>query len=471
MHDVSPCQAPCHHPCSGTSQVTGWVCKQLSGSWTFSCCALCRRAERQARLGARFRHRCGRPGCGAAGCAGVHDANAMFKMLRCALLFGHVCCLRLIMVRQRHARASAAQLVCITWHRSYATLHARLYRSLEVTTCGVVRFQVTLTDLPGALPLLRRNAAAAAAAIAAAGGSATVAELDWAGAPGWLPSSWPAPPAAAAPTAGAEPALSCRCAAEDGAGADRARQRPAQARPCAERTAESACGWAGAAAPAASCQPRRCSGRAPDEAPTVPGAHDAGDARTHAAPCCGRVDSGGSGNRAGRGQAAEAPDRPGAPAAEAAGQAHAALCCGRVGSGVREGQGQAAEAPAHPGALAEGAALCDARYDLLLGADLVYTAAAVAPLANAVARALRAPSGGRRGAAGAGACGVLLAHKDRHAHVTAGLMRALEALGLRLEPVGVSVRSPAVRVYVAPASAHAPDAGTAGGVQGLLGAR
>lgn len=79
MHDVSPCQAPCHHPCSGTSQVTGWVCKQLSGSWTFSCCALCRRAERQARLGARFRHRCGRPGCGAAGCAGVHDTNTIFK--------------------------------------------------------------------------------------------------------------------------------------------------------------------------------------------------------------------------------------------------------------------------------------------------------------------------------------------------------------------------------------------------------
>jgi len=383
------------------------------------------------------------------------------KMLRCALLFGHVCCLRLIRVRQRHARAPAAQLVCITWHRSYATLHVRLYRPLEVTTCGVVYFQVTLTDLPGALPLLRRNAAAAAAAIAAAGGSATVAELDWAGVPGWQPSSWPAPPAAAAPTAGAEQALSCRCAAEDGAGADRARRRPAQAHPCAERPAESACGWAGAAAPAASCQPSRRSGCAPDDAPIAPCAPDASDAQAHASSCCGRISNG---IWEGPGRAAEAPARPGAPAAEAAGQAHAASCCGRVGSGVREGQGQAAEAPAHPGAPAEGAALCNARYDLLLGADLVYTAAAVAPLANAVARALRAPSGGRRGAAAAGACGVLLAHKDRHAHVTAGLMRALEALGLRLDPVGVSVRSPAVRVYAAPAPAHAPDAGTAGGV-------
>ncbi len=319
------------------------------------------------------------------------------------------------------------------WHRSSATLRVRLHRCSEVTTCGVVHFQVTLTDLPGALPLLRRNAAAAAAAIAAAGGSATVAELDWASVPGWHPTCWPAPSAAAAPTAGAGQAPNCGGAAENGADADCAWQRLTQARPCAGRPAESACGCTGAAAPAASCQPSRRSGCAPDNAPTAPRAPDVGDAQAHAASCCGRA---GSGARGGQGQPAEAPARPGAPAAEAAGQR----------------------------GCAEGAALCDARYDLLLGADLVYTAAAVAPLANAVARALRAPRSGRRGADGADACGVLLAHKDRNAHVTAGLMRSLEALGLRLEPVGVSVRSPAVRVYAAPALEHTPDARPAGGV-------
>ena len=97
------------------------------------------------------------------------------------------------------------------------------------------------------------------------------------------------------------------------------------------------------------------------------------------------------------------------------------------------------EAPARPDASAH--ALCDAPYDLLVGADLVYTQAAIAPLSRTIARVL----------CGRGLCPppgrVLLAHKDRHADVTAGLMAALAEMGLALEPVGVSVCSPAVRVY------------------------
>ena len=108
------------------------------------------------------------------------------------------------------------------------------------------------------------------------------------------------------------------------------------------------------------------------------------------------------------------------------------------GSGAAPGSAPH-EAPARPGAGAH--ALCDTPYDLLVGADLVYTQAAIAPLARTIARVLcgrglRPPTGR-----------VLLAHKDRHADVTAGLMAALAEAGLALEPVGVSVRSPAVRVY------------------------
>ena len=117
-----------------------------------------------------------------------------------------------------------------------------------------------------------------------------------------------------------------------------------------------------------------------------------------------------------------------------------------AGHQVSAGVGSAAapgsaphEAPARPGASAH--ALCDAPYDLLLGADLVYTQAAIAPLSRTVARVL----GGRGSRPPPGR--VLLAHKDRHADVTAGLMAALAEVGLALEPVGVSVGSPAVRVY------------------------
>ena len=230
--------------------------------------------------------------------------------------------------------------------------------------------QVTLTDLPAALPLLRRNAAALAAAVAAAGGSMSVAELDWS-----------------------------RIGGRDrGAGG-------------------------------ATEQTRRPPGRAAADGATCAALPGAGEPR---------------GGRAARG---------------------AAACAAACSAGCPEQRGclPAAEADGAAGRCESACAdtLCGVPYALLLGADLVYTPAAVAPLASTIAHVMHASSSGVSGAenpthagrhgshAGArpAACEVLLAHKDRHECVTASLMAALAATGLVLEPVGVSARSPAVRVF------------------------
>lgn len=231
--------------------------------------------------------------------------------------------------------------------------------------------QVTLTDLPAALPLLRRNAAALAGGIAAAGGSASVAELDWSRVEECGRASGSAPERTRK-AAGDAAASSIRCAAGPGTG-----DLNRGLEPCSGRAAHG---------PAA-CAAARSAGRAEQDGPS--------------------------------------------PAAEA----HGAGACAD--------------------------ALCGAPYALLLGADLVYTQAAVAPLASTIAHVLHGSSSrvsGEQHPSHAGwlgshhgarptACGVLLAHKDRHERVTASLMAALAGLGLVLEPVGVSARSPAVRVF------------------------
>ena len=230
--------------------------------------------------------------------------------------------------------------------------------------------QVTLTDLPAALPLLRRNAAALAGAIAAAGGSATVAELDWSHAD--------------------------ECGSASGSAPEKALKRP-------EHAAASSVGCA--AGPGTSDVNRRLE------------------------PCGGGV-------------------------------AHGPACAASRSAGCTEQDNCAPAAVAH-GAGACAGALCGAPYVLLLGADLVYTQAAVAPLASTIAQVLygrssrvrgrdRPGHAGRHGShhgAHAVACEVLLAHKDRHERVTASLMAALAGVGLVLEPVGVSACSPAVRVF------------------------
>ena len=242
--------------------------------------------------------------------------------------------------------------------------------------------QVTLTDLPAALPLLRRNAAALAGAVAAAGGFTRVAELDWSHVeqcgrgPGSAPEQAWKPPGDAA-------ASSVACAAGPGTGDVNRRLEP-------------------------------CGGRA---------AHGPGACAAPRAAGCAEQDSC-------------------APAAEA----H------------------------DDGACAD--ALCGAPYALLLGADLVYTQAAIAPLASTIAQVLhgwssgvsgeKCPSdvvghGSHRGACPT-ACEVLLAHKDRHERVTASLMAALARVGLVLEPVGVSARSPAVHVFRSVQREHSCEA-------------
>jgi hypothetical protein len=75
----SPCRPPCHqHAVACHESLTGSTSSPLARG-VISCCALCRRAERQARIGARLRHRRGRPGSSAAGCAGAHGLNKSFK--------------------------------------------------------------------------------------------------------------------------------------------------------------------------------------------------------------------------------------------------------------------------------------------------------------------------------------------------------------------------------------------------------
>lgn len=225
---------------------------------------------------------------------------------------------------------------------------------------------MTLTDLPAALPLLRRNAAALASAVAAGGGSASVAELDW------------------ARVGGRE----------------------------------------------------RGGGSAPEQARQAPGATAASSVERAADPGGGKPCSG---------HALHAP---------AAAQAACAAACS---AGCQEQRGDLPAAEARDAAACADA-LCDAPYALLLGADLVYTQAAVAPLASTIARVLygstsRVCGATQRSHAGRhvshqrAACEVLLAHKDRHEGVTASLMAALAEFGLVLEPVGVSARSPAVRVF------------------------
>ena len=231
--------------------------------------------------------------------------------------------------------------------------------------------QVTLTDLPAALPQLRRNAAALAGAIAAAGGSTCVAELDWSHVeecgrgPGSAPEQAWKPP-------GDPAASSARCAAGPGTGDVNCRLEP-------------------------------CGGHA-----------------AHGPAACAAARSAGCAEQDGRSPAA---------------QANGACACADALSG--------------------------APYALLLGADLVYTQAAVAPLASTIAQVLHGWSSGVSGEecpSDAGlhgshqgacptACEVLLAHKDRHERVTASLMAALAGVGLVLEPVGVSARSPAVHVF------------------------
>ncbi|KAK9831887.1 hypothetical protein WJX81_005587 [Elliptochloris bilobata] len=80
----------------------------------------------------------------------------------------------------------AALAEYLTRHRGPGALRGKRVLELGAGT-GVVGLaaallgaQVTMTDLPAAMPLLRHNAAALADAVAAAGGSITVAELDWA---------------------------------------------------------------------------------------------------------------------------------------------------------------------------------------------------------------------------------------------------------------------------------------------------
>ena len=231
--------------------------------------------------------------------------------------------------------------------------------------------QVTLTDLPAALPLLRRNAVALAGGIAAAGGSASVADLDW------------------------SRIEECRSAR---------RSAPEQTRQLPGHAAASSVGCAAG-----------------------PGT---GDADRGLEPCSRR--------------AAHGP----------------AACTAARFAGRAEQDSRAPVAEAHDtGACAD--ALCGAPYALLLGADLVYTQAAVVPLASTIAHVLYGCSGRVSGEEHPGhadrhgchkgacpsACEVLLAHKDRHELVTASLMAALAGFGLVLEPVGVSARSPAVRVF------------------------
>lgn len=80
---------------------------------------------------------------------------------------------------------------------------------------------------------------------------------------------------------------------------------------------------------------------------------------------------------------------------------------------------------------------CRGPYSLVLGADLVYSAASIGPLAATLGRILEANPG----------CQVLLAHCSRHADVDRQLFDALAAIGLRMQPVAKCVRDRRVTVY------------------------
>ena len=80
---------------------------------------------------------------------------------------------------------------------------------------------------------------------------------------------------------------------------------------------------------------------------------------------------------------------------------------------------------------------CRGPHSLVLGADLVYSAASIGPLATTLRRILACSPG----------CQMLLAHCSRHADVDRQLFAALAAAGLRMEPVAKCVRDNRVTVY------------------------
>lgn len=83
------------------------------------------------------------------------------------------------------------------------------------------------------------------------------------------------------------------------------------------------------------------------------------------------------------------------------------------------------------------AAACSGPYSLLIGADLVFTAAAVHHLCAAL-RAVLASNPG---------CPLLLSHCSRHSMVDARLFGALRALGLQATAVAASDKDWRMTVY------------------------
>jgi hypothetical protein len=76
-------------------------------------------------------------------------------------------------------------------------------------------------------------------------------------------------------------------------------------------------------------------------------------------------------------------------------------------------------------------------HSMLLGADLVYSAASVKPLVSTIEALLE----------GNASCEILFAHSTRNPDTDANLFNALSQLGLYLQQVAVSQKDKRVKVY------------------------
>ena len=90
---------------------------------------------------------------------------------------------------------------------------------------------------------------------------------------------------------------------------------------------------------------------------------------------------------------------------------------------------------------------CTGPYSLVLGADLIYSAASIGPLAARLRHLLDCSPGSQ----------VLLAHCSRHANVDRQLFAALAAAGLQMQPVAKCTRDSRVTVYSIMVQSRAAD--------------